>query len=421
MRRRHFLWMLALLVTGGVALLLVPANRRPPDLAGDLQAVVAGAVQSGSDIHNCVLAVAKGDGSFAWSGAAGIADARGHRPMTADTPFYIASVTKLYTATAVMLLSEKGALSLDEPMAKFLPPSLIRGINVYGGRDYSGEITIAQLLSHRSGIADYYTEKARDGKTLAELLRKDPERQWSPGQTIARARDEMQPNFAPGAKTSYSDTNFQLLGKIVEAVTGKPLHAVFEDFFFRPLGLERTWMVGHPWSRFAQAARPADVFRDASNITASRSNAAYWADGGIVSTAGDMIAFLEALNRGRIIRRDTLARMHQWRRWEFPLSYGYGTMQFELPQPLRALAKFPPLWGHSGSTGSFLYYSPDLDLYLAGTIDQTESRRTPFLLMQRVTRRMGPWAKDRSTRSSPAQAWAGSPPPPRSSRPGGGR
>lgn len=382
--------MLALLVAGAAALLLVPANRRAPDLARDLQAVVAGAVKNDPAIRNCVLAVAKGDGSFAWSGAAGIADERTGKPMTPDTPIYVASVTKLYTATAVMLLAEQGALSLDDPMAKYLPPALIRGINAYGGKDYSGEITIAQLLAHRSGIADYYTEKARDGKTLAELLREDPGRQWSPEQTIARARDEMQANFAPGTKTSYSDTNFQLLGKVIETVTGKPLHAVFEDFFFRPLGLEHTWMAGHPWSRFAWSTRPADVFYGVTNITASRANTAYWADGGIVSTAADMIAFLKALEQGHIVRRDTLARMHQWRRWEFPLRYGYGTMQFNLPQPLSALAKLPALWGHSGSTGSFLYYAPDLDLYLAGTIDQTESKRTPFLLMRRVTKRMQP-------------------------------
>jgi D-alanyl-D-alanine carboxypeptidase len=390
MRSKHFLWMLALILAGGVVLLLLPVNRRTPDIAGDLQAVVAGAVRGDSTIHNCVLAVAKGDGSFSWVGAAGMADAQLRRPMTADTPIYVASVTKLYTATAVMLLSEKGALSLDDPMAKYLPPALIRGINVYGGRDYSGEITIAQLLAHRSGIADYYEERAKDGKTLADWLREDPGRQWSPEQTIARARDEMQANFAPGAKTSYSDTNFQLLGKIIEAVSGNPLHTVFEDLFFRPLGLEHTWMVGHPWSAFARSARPAEVFHGGSDITATRANSAYWADGGIVSTAGDMIAFLEALERGRIIRRDTLERMHQWQRWQFPMRYGYGTMRFELPEPLRALANFPPLWGHSGSTGSFLYYAPDLDLYLAGTIDQTESKRTPFLLMQRAMKRARP-------------------------------
>jgi len=382
MRIARRLVLLALLPT-----LTACGNRPPADIPRALQGTLTTLVHDDPAIRNSVLAVARGDGSFIWTGAAGVADARTGAAMTPATPIYVASVTKLYTATAIMMLEEKGALSLDEPMAKYLDPALIRGIHVYEGHDYSGEVTIAQLLSHRSGIADYYDEKARDGKTLAELLREAPDRRWTVDQAIARARDDMTPNFAPGAKTSYSDTNFQLLGKIVEAVARKPLDAVFEDLFFSPLGLRHTWMAGHPRAG-ADGATPADVFHGDQDITASRASEAYWADGGIVSTASDMIAFLRALNEGRLVRRDTLERMHQWQRWNFPMRYGYGTMEFALPQPLAALAKLPPLWGHSGSTGSFLYYAKDLDLYFAGTIDQTESRTKPFLLMGRVARQV---------------------------------
>ncbi|HUJ88401.1 MAG TPA: serine hydrolase domain-containing protein [Burkholderiales bacterium] len=378
MRLRHAALVLALLAAGGAAALwLARADRQPQDLRRGLQDIVSNLVRTDPNIRNCVLAVSKGDGPMIWAGAADTA-------IAPDTPIYIASVTKLYVATAIMLLYEKGLISLEDPMAKYLPQDLIRGINVYGGKDYSSEITIAQLLSHRSGIADYYSEKAKDGKTLAELLREQPDRKWSVEQTIARARDEMKPDSPPGTKTSYSDTNYQLLGKVIEAVSGKPLHVVFEDFFFRPLGLDHTWLVGHPGRNLAATVPPANVYHGKTNITRSRANSAYWADGGIVSTASDMIAFLKALNQGRIIRRDTLQRMHQWHRWQFPIRYGYGTMYFELPQPVRALARFPPLWGNSGSTGSFLYYAADLDLYLAGTIDQTESKMTPFILMRRA-------------------------------------
>ncbi len=369
-----------------------------------LQSIVSRLAGKDPSIRNCVLAVAKGDGSFAWSGAAGIAHQEGQVPMTADTPIYIASVTKLYTATAVMLLYQQGALSLSDPMAKFLPQKLIRGINVYRGRDYSSQITIGDLLSHRSGIADYYSEKAKDGKTLAEWLREYPLRHWTVDETIARAREEMKPNFPPGAKTSYSDTNYQLLGKVIEAVTGKPLHAVYEDLFFRPLGLEHTWLIGHPRSRLTAQPAPAGVFHGSMNITRSRSNAAYWADGGIVSTTRDMIAFLKALNEGRIVRRDTLKLMHQWHRWEFPIEYGYGTMYFKLPRPIGSAKGFPPLWGHSGSTGSFLYYSQDLDLYMAGTIDQTESKMQPFVLMLRAMKAVESALRSQTSRTGPANA-----------------
>ena len=106
--------------------------------------------------------------------------------------------------------------------------------------------------------------------------------------------------------------------------------------------------------------------------------------GGIISPAGEMITFLNALNEGKIVRRETLELMHNWRRWHFPLEYCLGTMYFALPRPMRLAIKMPPLWGHEGSTGSFLYYCEDLDLYLAGTVDQADSQTKPFFLMFEV-------------------------------------
>jgi D-alanyl-D-alanine carboxypeptidase len=349
-----------------------------------MEYLVSGLVEKDKLVRNCVLSLMKGDGSFSWSGAAGIASQSGQVPMTKDTPIYIASITKLYTATAIMRLYEEGALSLDDPMSRYLPEDLIRGIHVYKGKDYSHGITIKQLLSHTSGIADYYTEKPKRGKSLFELFLEDPERSWTVDETIERARNDLKPNFKPGTDASYSDTNFQLLGKVIEAITGKPLHIVYEDFIFRPLGLKHTWLIGRSKPQIAPSAAPADVFYKDINITNTRSNGAYWADGGIVSTAEEMIIFLKALNEGRIVSRDTLKLMHNWHKLEFPLQYGYGTMYFKLPWFINLVMKAPPLWGHSGSTGSFLYYSEDLNLYMAGSINQVESKTKPFRLMLRV-------------------------------------
>jgi CubicO group peptidase (beta-lactamase class C family) len=347
-----------------------------------MEYIVSDLVEKDKSVKNCVLSVTKGDGSFSWSGAAGIANQDSQVPMTKDTPIYIASITKLYTATAIMRLYEKGALSLDDLMAKYLPEGLIQGIHVYKGKDYSHEITIKELLSHTSGIADYYSEKPKGGKSLFEMFLEEPQRSWTVDETIERAQKDLKPNFPPGTAASYSDTNFQLLGKVIEAVTGKPLHIVFEEFFFHPLGLKHTWLIGR--SGPASPAHPADVFYKDVNITKTRSNGAYWADGGIVSTAEEMIIFLKALNEGRIISGDTLKLMHNWHKLQFPLQYGYGTMYFKLPRLITKVMKVPPLWGHSGSTGSFLYYSEDLNLYMAGSINQVDSKTKPFRLMLKV-------------------------------------
>ncbi len=356
----------------------------------ELQYLISGFVAANpKTVKNCVFAVAKGDGSFSWSGAAGIADAKARTPMTPETPIFIASITKLYTASAVMHLYENGKIALDDPIAKYLPQDLIKGIHVFEGKDSTGSLTIRHLLSHTSGLPDYYTEKTQGGKNLFERIVDDSERSWSVEETIALARDDLKPHFAPDAGASYSDTNYQLLGKIIETVTGKPLHTVFKEFFFEPLGLRKTCMVGHSEPSQAPAALPADVYYQDRNITKTRQNVAYWADGGIVSTAQDGIVFLQALKEGRILKTETLALMQNWRKLDFPLQYGYGIMYVEFPWYMQKMMKLPPVWGHSGSTGSFLYYCEKLDLYLAGTINQTDAPSKPFRLMGDVASVMG--------------------------------
>ena len=177
------------IIAAGLFITLPRCSTRSFDnLNQEMEYLVSGLVEKDKSVRNCVLSVMKGDGSFSWSGAAGIASQNGQVPMTKDTPIYIASITKLYTATAIMRLYEKGALSLDDPMSRYLPEGLIRGIHVYKGKDYSQEITIKELLSHTSGIADYYTEKPKGGKSLFELFLEEPERSWTVDETIERAR-----------------------------------------------------------------------------------------------------------------------------------------------------------------------------------------------------------------------------------------
>jgi D-alanyl-D-alanine carboxypeptidase len=357
------------------------------NVSDELASIVSSSAGPDKQIKNAVLYVAKGDGSFTWSGAAGLANPENEVVMTADTPIYIASVTKLYTATTIMILYEKGQLALDDPMAKYLPTELIHGIQVYQGHDYSNEITIQQLLAQTSGIPDYYDEKAKDGKTLFDLFLADPTRVWTVDEEIARGRDEMTPGFKPGEKAFYSDTNYQLLGKIIEASTGKPLEAVFNELLFQPLGLKHTWLVGRSQPLEKSSAAVAEVFDKAVNITGIRSTTAYWADGGIVASPEDCITFLKDLNQGRIISKDSLEKMHQWNRLAnpgMPFDYGFGTMKFEIPSFINRVAKVPPVWGATGSTGSFLYYAQDLDLYMTGTINQVDDKITPIMLMVKV-------------------------------------
>jgi D-alanyl-D-alanine carboxypeptidase len=190
-----------------------------------------------------------------------------------------------------MQLYERGALSLDDTLDRYLPEELVRGIHVYQGHDYSHEITIRQLLSHTSGLPDYYEDKAADGSSLFELLLADPTRTWTVDEELARARDQMTPHFVPATAAYYSDTNHQLLGKIIENVTGEPLATVFQNEFFTPLSLNHTWLVGRSLPNIAPSQPPADVFNNDANISAVHSNTAFWADGDMQFREGKFCRF----------------------------------------------------------------------------------------------------------------------------------
>ncbi len=248
-------WKVAGMILIAAALAMTAAcSKASASLDDGLRSLVARQVKDGSGIKNCALTIANGDGSFEWSGASGMAT--GQAPMTKDTPIYIASITKLYTAAIVMRLCEQGLLALDDPMAKYLPKELVQGIHVYKGQDYSTQITIRQLLSHSSGIADYYDQKGADGKSLFEIFVENPDRRWSVDQTIERAKKDLKPRFPPGERTFYSDTNFQLLGKIIEAVAGTSVQAAYGQLIFQPLGLKHTYLVGYGGDQVLPSALP---------------------------------------------------------------------------------------------------------------------------------------------------------------------
>jgi D-alanyl-D-alanine carboxypeptidase len=340
-------------------------------------------------IHNCVVSIQNGAGTIEWTGASGTAYSNPLTPMTTDVPYCIASITKLYTATVIMELYEKGMLSLDDPISKYLPQDLVRNIQVYKGKDYSNLITIKDLLSQKSGIPDYYTEKGNDGKTIFDLFLLYPDKRWTVEETIERSKKELKPKFAPGEKAFYSDTNYQLLGKIIESVTNTTLDTAYDEYIFTPLKLTHTHLIAYSSRAEVSVKQIAEVYCKNINITKIRSNGSYWADGGLVSTSQDCIMFLKGLREGKLIRKETLEMMHKWNKIEFPLQYGFGTMYFELPKYMNRFLKIPVLWGHSGSTGSFLYYDKESDMYIAGTINQTGSNMKPFILMSKIIRVAG--------------------------------
>jgi D-alanyl-D-alanine carboxypeptidase len=372
-------------------------------------------------IPHAVLAIEDMDRSYRWSGSAGTASPHALRtavpgaasvpmtPMTPATPFFIASIDKTFTATLILQLHEQRALAIDDPVAKYLDDDRIAGTHRLGGVDRTASITIRNLLGHTSGLPDYLEDYPKVGPTkgssLVERLFEGDDRDVTLDDALRIVRDELTPHFPPQPaaaarqRARYSDTNYQLLAAIVEAVTGQPLHATTAARILRPLDLRHTWYAGLS-EPAAPTVAPAALWVGARALDRPRLLRSL---NSIYSTADDLIAFMRGLVRGELFDDPaTLALMQgRWNRFPlprdraalrapgWPIEYALGLKRFRLPRPFTPFAPMPAVIGHTGSTGTWLFYCPDLDVFMAGAVNQATAGAVPYRLVPKVLRVLG--------------------------------
>jgi D-alanyl-D-alanine carboxypeptidase len=361
------------------------------DLESRLQELLDKAVSRGRYVRHGLLGVADSDGSWQWTGSAGALDPEGS-PATADARYPVASVTKLYTAAATMRLVEKRDLSLDTRIVEILPDAITAGLHVLDGVDHTGEITVEHLLGHTSGLPDYY-EEAPAGGTSAQARLLAGEDAPMPFEDVLAVVREMTPHFAPQPteaarrKARYTDTNYQLLGAVIESVTESPLPKVFDEQLFGPLGLDATSSYPHAPRNGRSPEPDARIWSKDTVLRPEGALTHQTADGGIISTLDDQIRFMRALIGGGVFEEaGTWARMHaRYSRVFFPVDYGLGVMRYAPPRWMSPLFRIPELLGHTGSTATWLFHCPELDVILAGTFDVAQPP-LPFRFLPRVLR-----------------------------------
>ncbi len=363
----------------------------PEKLSRDLTAYFERFASRNKGVHHALMSLRRGDGSFEWESAHGTVSPDGP-PLTPETPYFIASVTKIYTAAAVLLLMEQGRISLTDPISHHLPEGLVDGLHRVGSEDHTSTITVRHLLANTSGLANFYEDRDSSGTTLQQRLFAGEDPTFDLDDVICTVRDEMKPHFAPlpldaeGKRAFYSDTNFQLLGAILEYLTDKSLSELFRELIFAPLDLRETYLYGRGPAAQEDRPRPPLIWHKKKPMNVDRVMSCFGADGALVSTTADQHRFLQALFQGHLFARDqTLELMQErWNKIWFPMEYGLGLMRIKSSRLLSPLRPPPTIIGHSGSSGSWLYFCPALDLYLAGTIDQTAPRSLPFRLLIKI-------------------------------------
>lgn len=296
----------------------------------------------------------------------GVTSPGGSTPVSLDDHIRIGSNTKTWTGTVILQLVQEGKIALDDPVSKFRP-------DVPNGDN----ITIEQMLMMRSGLTNY-TETLE----LNTALDEDPQRVWSPEELVAMGL-ALPPDFEPGTKYHYSNTNTILLGLIAEQLDGKPLSQIYADRLLTPLGLTETSFPeladsslpephseGYFWwtnvNTIGSSKLPPDLMAEADAGTflpndGTLDNPSWaWSAGSGISTAGDLADWVKALVGGNDALLDPEmqeARMNSFQSTdpEDPKAASYGWN----------IGQFGQFYGHTGELpgfNSFMGYDPVNDV-----------------------------------------------------------
>lgn len=295
-------------------------------------------------------------------------------------PFFIASVTKLFITALILKLVDQDKINLKDKIGKYLQKEIIAGLHIYKGKEYSDQISVENLMAHTSGIPDYFQQKNVSGQILQNELTSGRDKAWDFNKVIEWSKS-MDPLFIPSQskKAHYSDTNYQLLGKITEHIYGDQLQHILKREIFDPLWLKQTYLYtdltdGHPKLIY---------FKDIK-LNIPKAMCSFRADGGIVSNAPELMKFLEAFFTGKLFSLKHIREIQVWNKIFFPLESGIGIQRFKVPWYFSPFKKIPELIGHSGLSGAFAFFCPERQIYLTGTVNQIVKPGSSFRIMIKV-------------------------------------
>ncbi len=236
------------------------------------------------------------------------------------------------------------------------------------GVEYTGEITVKHLLANTSGIPDYFSQRQANGKKAETNLFSGNDEAW-PLERVLEVVKTMKPKFRPGqkGKVSYCDTNYELLGAIIESITGKNLADAFREYLFDELELKNTYAF-----KDIDDKTPVPMYFKTRQIHLPSYIASITAQGGLVSTSRESMVLIKAFFNGRFFPAEYLEELKEWKFIAFPgnFYFGIGLEKLWIPRlysPFKPIGEILGFWGHSGA---FAFHNPDTGLYFTGTVNQ---------------------------------------------------
>ena len=301
-------------------------------------------------VPGVAVAIYSPEGS--WEYASGLAKIEDRSPMTSGHLHYLQSIAKTYLAVAVLQLHEAGKITLDAPITQYLSTDQHKHIT------RAQDMTVRMLLNHTSGMAEYNS----DPGYLAQLLQ-HPDRYFT-AQDFLEVISGKPVMFEPGSRYAYCNMNYEVLALITDAITGDHTRFITEQIL-KPLALNATYyrneagyltydrLYNAYWDRYSDG-----ILENVSQM--QRTNVSTMVgDDGIVSTPMDAVLFLKGLVEQKLIKKETLAMMHEG------FANDSGKVEYGLGLDHGVFADYPAV-GHSGGglgAGCQLYYFPHNDTY----------------------------------------------------------
>lgn len=292
-------------------------------------------------------------------------------------PNHLASVGKLFTSTLVGILHEKGKLDFTDKISNYLEEEIMDKLHVYKGKDYSNDIEVRHLLNQTSGLNDVFYE-------LLKKILENPETKITTREAVIWGKENLKPKSRPGERHFYGDTNYYLLGLIVESITNKRFHEAMHELIFQPLDMKHAYMFGFS-KPLAQSEHPtAGLFINEKNLLKIQNLSELdYAGGSVVAPLDEYLKFMKALVNHEIIKKETLETMlNDYIPMGFPFigtDYGYGIWKYKTV-PIIIPEKYN-CWGCVGVTGAYMFYHPKTESYLIGTFNDIRYKRKAVQFM----------------------------------------
>ncbi len=324
-------------------------------------------------IYGAVFYVSSGDNSIDLISASG--------EMEEGSQYYIASINKLFVSSIILRLYTENRLDLDDKISEYLSEEIVRGLHMHKGKDYSNDLSIAHLMSHTSGLPCYLIDKQANGKKAMAEIEAGIDQPWPIDKVIHEIK-RMKTHFPPGkeGKAKYIDTNHQILGLIIENITGKPINIALKNLF-QELNLDKTYVCEDAKSEtFIPIRYKSEIINIPLFLNSTQND--------IISTAKDQMTFIKAFFSGHFFPKEKLNELEKWNNIFFPFKYGIGIQKFCLPRILSPFRAIPDMIGHCGSTGSVAFYVPDKDIYITGTINQQANPNIVFQTMLKIVNKL---------------------------------